>query len=565
MGTACTKSDAVAPYPRQVTHVECGGKWSDAARRASPYSNCSHGLSVNVSVTAESLAPPPPPCFAPRRCGGGTVDPASQCMLDLLPYPALLLEADQGRVLGLNERALLLFGCATAVELDAVLRAKYDAEVRTVQRCGAAFRAGRSHPRTLFVPAVNSQVIHNPFYLPDDRQAVLCSFFPNSEKVSIDQEVERPTQAERAATPPTLDAIRQLNHDLRTPLSICIGVAEILQESAGDREAETHLETLLENLNCLQERINQLLTEQGQPSGCCLVETFCLEEVVHDVVSHLQPRARPGMHVQVQAPGPWPQVVGHLSNVHAVLRRLIRIGMTNERANRLIIITQWKTERQFQVRMALEGLSSTDLRQLTCSPTFTACRQGAQAIGGDLLAADSVDSCGKWEPEVLFTGHVQDRLCSPSKRLGSTTPSSSATTNCTEWRVLIVDDLPINRHIMAAKCQRLGFHDITHAVDGRDAVNHLSREKFDLVLMDVQMPILDGVQATELVRHATDPGLVQNKDVPILAVTAHNFPQERDRCLAAGFTCFCPKPLADDVLRGAVAEICSAPRSAGRR
>jgi CheY-like chemotaxis protein len=97
--------------------------------------------------------------------------------------------------------------------------------------------------------------------------------------------------------------------------------------------------------------------------------------------------------------------------------------------------------------------------------------------------------------------------------------------------------------------------DVDCAVDGADALAHLAHHKYDLVLMDLQMPGMDGVEATLAIRGTASPVLPANRDVPIVAVTALHLAQERDRCLAAGFSRVCTKPLADDTLRSVVMDL----------
>jgi CheY-like chemotaxis protein len=105
---------------------------------------------------------------------------------------------------------------------------------------------------------------------------------------------------------------------------------------------------------------------------------------------------------------------------------------------------------------------------------------------------------------------------------------------------LLAEDNPINRKVVLAMLNRLGYP--TDAVsNGRDCVEALSHEDYDLVLMDCQMPELDGYGAARLVRDPSSK--VRNHAVPIVALTAHAMPGDRDRCLAAGMNDYLTKPI----------------------
>ena len=105
------------------------------------------------------------------------------------------------------------------------------------------------------------------------------------------------------------------------------------------------------------------------------------------------------------------------------------------------------------------------------------------------------------------------------------------------WRALLADDNPVNREIGIALLQQLGLS-VATAVDGDDAVQQVAAGGFDLVLMDLQMPRLDGLAATRGIR-----ALPVGHDVPVIAMTASLFDQDWANCLAAGMNDFVAKPV----------------------
>lgn len=105
-------------------------------------------------------------------------------------------------------------------------------------------------------------------------------------------------------------------------------------------------------------------------------------------------------------------------------------------------------------------------------------------------------------------------------------------------RVLLVEDTPANQKVVEAILKKRGL-EVTIAGNGRDAIDLLQRENFDIVLMDVQMPTMDGFQATEAIRRFDG----DKATIPIIAMTAHAMPGDRERCLEAGMDDYISKPI----------------------
>nr|WP_272881642.1 response regulator [Fundidesulfovibrio soli] len=122
------------------------------------------------------------------------------------------------------------------------------------------------------------------------------------------------------------------------------------------------------------------------------------------------------------------------------------------------------------------------------------------------------------------------RACCPSEKPGN--------------RVLVVEDESMNRLTAVRFLQHLGFESVGVS-DGQQALDILTRSRFDVVLMDIQMPEMDGLEATRRLR----AGGTINRDVPVVALTAHAMSGDRDRFLAAGMDEYLTKPMEMQALR----------------
>jgi CheY-like chemotaxis protein len=125
-------------------------------------------------------------------------------------------------------------------------------------------------------------------------------------------------------------------------------------------------------------------------------------------------------------------------------------------------------------------------------------------------------------------------------------PPAQATT-AGRASILLVEDNTVNRQIAAYYLKRLGF-DIEIAENGLVAVEAFERGQFDLILMDCHMPVMDGVTATKRIREMAGAGAT----IPILAVTADVFQDQRTRCLDAGMNDFLYKPITHEILKSKI-------------
>jgi CheY-like chemotaxis protein len=115
--------------------------------------------------------------------------------------------------------------------------------------------------------------------------------------------------------------------------------------------------------------------------------------------------------------------------------------------------------------------------------------------------------------------------------------------------ILLAEDNRVNREVASRFLKKMG-HTLVIAENGREALTKLSQESFDLVLMDVQMPELDGITATQLIREEEkSTGL----HIPIVAMTAHAMTGDRERCKAAGMDGYVSKPVKASDLEAAIA------------
>jgi len=115
-------------------------------------------------------------------------------------------------------------------------------------------------------------------------------------------------------------------------------------------------------------------------------------------------------------------------------------------------------------------------------------------------------------------------------------------------RVLVVEDVVVNQRLASGLLKKQG-HSVTVTSNGKEAVEAIKDAEFDLVLMDVEMPVMDGLSATRAIRRRE---CKLGGHVPVVALTAN---ADRAECIAAGMDAYIPKPLRADVLRATVHQV----------
>ena len=119
-------------------------------------------------------------------------------------------------------------------------------------------------------------------------------------------------------------------------------------------------------------------------------------------------------------------------------------------------------------------------------------------------------------------------------------------------KVLVVEDNEMNRDMIGRRLTRAG-HDVSFAFDGQEGLDKVHALRPDIVLMDMNLPVLDGWEATRMLKEADD-----TRCIPIIALTAHALSDERDRAMAAGCDDYVSKPVDFPTLTAAMGRLCPA-------
>ncbi len=370
------------------------------------------------------------------------------------------------------------------------------------------------------------------------------------------------------------DFLAHMSHEIRTPIGAVLGFTELLLQ--GDApllpEQSAHLQRVLSNGNHLHRLLNDLLDLSRIEAGQLSIEVLeCAPyALIYDVLSALQSRAiAKDLKLSLKVTGTVPErILTDPTRLRQILTNLIGNAIkftaegsvdlivdTNSHHNKLLIYVQ-DTGSGIDPAAQKDVFEPFKQADETVSRRFGGTGLGlpisrklAQALGGDIHLT-SEPGFGSTFKITISTGPLAGvRLLNPQEAdstLVAPVTDAGLSLNLEGLRILITDDVEANREFFAHVLRRARA-ECCFACNGQEAVDFLLRSSFDLVLMDMQMPVMDGYTATQMLR---DAGV----GIPIVAITASGTEEDKHRCQEAGCNGYLTKPISIAVLLRGVAE-----------
>ena len=392
-------------------------------------------------------------------------------------------------------------------------------------------------------------------------------------------------QAE-AANHAKSEFLANMSHEIRTPMNAILGFADLLKRGyvKSEAEARSHLNTIHSSGKFLLELINDILDLSKIEAGRIEVERIdCAPHVIcREVARVLSVKAQEkNLGLTVEAAGPVPAAIrSDPARLRQIVTNLVgnAIKFTERGGVRVVMrLDDGPGAPRLAIEVIDTGIGIPPEQQDKLFEAFSQAdasinrrfggtglglaisRRFAQALGGD-IAVRSAPGKGSVFTVTLDTGPLDGvRLLQPGEiEEPATAPDADADASA-RWQfppatVLVVDDAPENRELVALVLQDHGLR-IVEAENGAAAVNKAITQDFGVILMDMQMPVMDGFEATRKLREA---GL----GVPIVALTANAMKGFEREVMAAGCTGYLTKPIDIDRLVAALAEILGARRIA---
>ena len=396
--------------------------------------------------------------------------------------------------------------------------------------------------------------------LPDG--SAVRTFTDVTERKRIEREMADARDAAQAGVRARTEFLAVMSHEIRTPMNGIIGAAGLLQDMRLDTEQREYVRVIRESSDHLASLIQDILDFSRLDGGRLELEeaTFDPRALVQSTIAMLDGQARAkGLTLNATIAEDIPaQVVGDPQRLRQILVNLIdnaiKFTRTGGVAVGVRVIASDLQTATLDIAVTDSGIGIDADSQQKLFSAFTQVdgsisrRVGGAGLGlaicrhlialmGGRIDVDSTPGQGS-----TFRFDIHLRRVPAEQMVERTEPAAAKPVR--RLKVLLAEDNPTNRHVATRMLTRLG-HSVDAVDDGAQAVKATAAGDYDVILMDVMMPEVDGLTATRTIRAGEPP----RSNIVIIGLTANAQPADREACFAAGMNDFVTKPVTLERLR----------------
>lgn len=364
-----------------------------------------------------------------------------------------------------------------------------------------------------------------------------------------------------------LHLLSELSHEVRAPLQGMQGIAQLLKENNDNPHQATLIDTLINAMDNLNDVVDDILQTSKLESGKEKIHNsaFVLKSSIQNIVDLYTPRAlQKNIQLHCFYDTQLPLLLnGDASKLRRIMANLVSNAIKfTDNGNVSVFVsliehTQTETKVHFAVKDTGIGISAdcqqylfqpfsqlrTQAKQ-KCAGTglgLYICKKLTMLMGGEITVKSELGTGSTFEFELTFVQHAEPQKVTDLHNLTRFMPLSSK-------KILVADDDEINLVIAQALLNRLGIEPDT-VKNGEEALQAISEKDYDLMFLDLQMPILDGWETAKAIRSLDN---TQKAGIPIIALSASYLDDFASQAIAQGMTDCISKPLDDNKIQEVV-------------